>query len=162
MKPRTTLLAFLLLASASLCWAADVTGLKITHSAIAESNVALTLTNTTEKAVTAWSIEISGTKADGSVLHSRHTRDYGPHSLFAGIAPGKTIPLVIPIDKGAGNVQVRVAAVVYEDKTAEVWDESALQNIVAHRTAAAKRFHDSGDLDRAAAWSDAAEIRRAQ
>jgi hypothetical protein len=139
-------LACLLILSTAAAFAA-VAGVKVTNVNVADNNVTVIITNTTQHIVTAWALEIIGTRADGKPIQWQDGQEYGPPSLGdRNLKPGEHTAYVDSVPKGVTGLKAHVVLAIYDDQTAEVADERAFEAVIAKRAAIGKAFSVSAQI----------------
>lgn len=116
-----------------------VTGATATVTDITTLGASVQVLNTSNQDITAYTIAIETTFADGHANRSESMKDYGPDNTAKGeiLHPGSTDEIRIGGWESTAKVKVKVSAVVYADKTSEASDAEALGRIVDHRTSMA-------------------------
>ena len=126
--------------------------------------------NTSQRDIAAFSLSVDALYADGSKAHSEKMFDYGPLVIArnGALHPTEANEQVAAWTVIPGNplqkVEVRLVAIVYADRTADVRDEEAYQRIVDHRTQFARALQKSAEIlanslaDTAAALADIANL----
>lgn len=147
------------------------------NSATNYTDVTLQVTNTSSKDITAFVVTGTAFHADGQTMHSEYDADYLP--ALAALAtkeqssevfgygenmqfhPGATKEIQTGFSAWPGNpianLEYKVAAVVYVDRTAQVYDEEAFGRILEHRAGYAQGARFTIDAIRKATLDPANE-----
>jgi hypothetical protein len=126
---------------------ATVTSLDLAHN-----RATMEIVNNSRKDITAYSVSIIAVYANGVENLSEKMEDYGPLFTSRGndLHPGGVIELADTFGVLEENPLVRVdakmAAIVYADRTAEVFDEEAFGRIQSHRSSAALALSKSVEI----------------
>lgn len=124
----------------------------VTNLDLAHHRANMEIVNNSRKDITAYSVSIVAVYANGVENRSEKMEDYGPQftSRGNGFHPGGVIELADSFGVLEGNplvgVEVKMAAIVYADRTAEVLDQEAFGRIQSHRSSAALALTKSVEI----------------
>ena len=140
---------------------AQITGAKITSTVISGDKVTVTMQNTSAQDITGYSLGLIATFADGHIDNSEHAYDYATANTGQALHPGESVDQVKAFTAPLREFKASVIVAIYADRTAEVTNERAFNDIVAIRQGIANAWQLSADaLDRAS--TDPAPIARAK
>lgn len=127
---------------------AAVNGTKVTNVSVANGDATITITNTTQHAVTAWAVETLTTQEDGTPVRLQHLEEYGVGKL----KPGEHIEYTQ--NAKTNNITASVIVAFYDDNTAEVGDDDAFHQILDARVATAEALSLSAEIFKNAVSDD--------
>ncbi len=124
----------------------------LTDVDLGKGKAMLTVVNTSNKDITAFSVSLKALYASGHKLSSEFMTDYGLVNLAKGavLHPGASESVhrdwKIVADDALVSVEANIAAVVYADGEAEFTDKDALNRIIDHRKSMAIGSQTAADI----------------
>jgi hypothetical protein len=139
-----------------------VTGASVTSLQFVDQTATVTISNTSQRDITGYSLGITAHLVNGSTSYSERTEDYGPAAFtHKALHPGETSEQTITFGPEVGSVNAEVVVAIYDDQTAEVKNERAFQDTITMRQSIAQALQLSATVFRDAA-ADANPSARAQ
>jgi hypothetical protein len=124
------------LACGALTFAA--VGASVENISVDASTATVRIVNNSTKDISAYTLAIDLTLANGRTIHSERLEDYLPIPENANKLwhPGTTREQVVPFtaDSPVTKSEAKIAAIIYADRTADVADTAAYQRMIDSRT----------------------------